>query len=154
MSMCRVFSCVVGRGCLLWPVCSPGKTLLNFELFHFVLLGPFCLLLQVSLDFLLLHSNLLYWKVHLFGVLINTAEHAWADFSLTNSKSGLSCCVQLLSCGQLFATPWTSACKAFLSLSISWNLPKFIAIALVMPSNHVIFCRPLLPSIFPSIKLF
>ena len=154
MSMCSVFFCVVGTECLLWLMHSISKTLLDFDLLCFVFQGQICLLLQVSLDFLLLHSNLLYWKVHLFGVLINTAEHAWADFSLTNSKSGLSCCVQLLSCGQLFATPWTSACKAFLSLSISWNLPKFIAIALVMPSNHVIFCRPLLPSIFPSIKLF
>ena len=39
MSMCRVFSCVVGRGCLLWPVCSLGKTLLAFALLHSVLQG-------------------------------------------------------------------------------------------------------------------
>ena len=49
---CRVFSCVVGRGCLLWPVHSLGKTLLAFVLLHFVLQGQTCLLLQVSLDFL------------------------------------------------------------------------------------------------------
>ena len=47
MSMCRVFSCVVGRGCLLWPVCSLGKTLLVFALLHSVLQGQICLLLQV-----------------------------------------------------------------------------------------------------------
>ena len=71
MSICRVFSCVVGRGCLLWPVCSFGKTLLAFALLHFVLQGQTCLLLQVSLDFLLLHSNPLWWKGHLFwGVLV------------------------------------------------------------------------------------
>ena len=40
MSMCRVFSCVVGRGCLLWPVCSLGKTLLAFALLHSVLHTP------------------------------------------------------------------------------------------------------------------
>ena len=57
MSMYRVFSCVVGRGCLLWPVHSLGKTLLAFALLHFVLQGQICLLLQVSLDFLLLHSS-------------------------------------------------------------------------------------------------
>ena len=57
MSMCRIFSCVVGRGCLLWPVCFLGKTLLAFALLHFVLQGQICLLLQVSLDFLLLHSS-------------------------------------------------------------------------------------------------
>ena len=57
VSMCRVFSCVVGRGCLLWPVCSLGKTLLDFALLHFVLQRQIFLLLQVSLDFLLLHSG-------------------------------------------------------------------------------------------------
>ena len=57
MSMCRVLSCVVGRGCLLWPVCSLGKTLLAFALLHSVLQGQICLLLQVFLDFLLLHSS-------------------------------------------------------------------------------------------------
>ena len=50
-------SLVVGRGCLLWPVCSLGKTLLAFALLHSVLQGQICLLLQVSLDFLLLHSS-------------------------------------------------------------------------------------------------
>ena len=48
MSMCRVLSCIVGRGCLLWPVPSLGKTLLAFALLHFVLQGQTCLLLQVS----------------------------------------------------------------------------------------------------------
>ena len=57
MSMCRVFSCVVGRGCLLWPVCYLSKSLLAFAVLHFVLQGQICLLLQLSLDFLLLHSS-------------------------------------------------------------------------------------------------
>ena len=48
--MCRIFSCVVRRGCLLWPVCSLGKTLLAFDLLHFILQGQICLLLQVFLD--------------------------------------------------------------------------------------------------------
>ena len=47
MSMCRVISCVVGRGYLLWPVHSLGKTVLAFDLLHFVLQGQTCLLLQV-----------------------------------------------------------------------------------------------------------
>ena len=55
--MCRVFSCVVGRGCLLWPVRSLGKTLLAFALLHSVFQGQICLLLPVFLDFLLLHSS-------------------------------------------------------------------------------------------------
>ena len=68
--MCRVFSCVVGRGCLLWPVRSLGKTLLTFDLLHFVLQGPICLLLQVYLDCLLLQSSPLQWRGHLFWVLV------------------------------------------------------------------------------------
>ena len=66
MSMCRVFSCVVGRGCLLWPLRSLGKTLLAFALLHSILQGQTCLLLQVFLDFIILHSNPLWWKGHLF----------------------------------------------------------------------------------------
>ena len=69
MSMCRVFSWVVGRGCFLWPVHSLGRTLLAFALLHSVLQGQICLLLQVFLDFLLLHSSPLWWK-DLFWVLV------------------------------------------------------------------------------------
>ena len=56
----------------------------------------------------------------------------------------------------LFAIPWTAAYQASLSLTISWSLPKFMSIALVMPSSHLIlWCPvPLLPSIFPSIRVF
>ena len=56
----------------------------------------------------------------------------------------------------LFATPWTAGHQASLSLTISWSLPKFMTIESMMPSNHSILCHPLLllPSIFPSIKVF
>ena len=70
MSMCRVFSCVVGRGHLLWPVRSLGKTLLVFALLCFVLQNQICMFLQVFLDFLLLHSSPLWWKGHRFWVLV------------------------------------------------------------------------------------
>ena len=62
--------------------------------------------------------------------------------------------VQLLSRVWLFATPWTAACQA--SLPITMSLPKLMSIESVMPSNHFILCRPLvlLPSIFPSIRVF
>ena len=66
MSMCRVISCLVGKSCLLWPVHSLGKTLLVFSLLHFVLQNQTCLLFQVSLDFLLSYSRLLWWNGHLF----------------------------------------------------------------------------------------
>ena len=64
--------------------------------------------------------------------------------------------IQLPSHVQLFATPWTEARQASLSLTISWSLSKFMSIALVMPSSHLILWCPLflLPSIFPSIRDF
>ena len=64
--------------------------------------------------------------------------------------------VQLLSCVQLFTTPWTAACQASLSITNSWSLLKLTSIDLVMPYNHLISCCPLLlpPSIFPSIRVF
>ena len=64
--------------------------------------------------------------------------------------------VQLLSHVQLFATPWTTACQASLSITNSQSLPKLMSIDLVMPSNHLILCHPLLllTSILPSISVF
>ena len=62
----------------------------------------------------------------------------------------------MLSCVQLFATQLTAAYQASLSFTISQSLLKLVSIELVMPSNHLILCHPLLllPLIFPSIKLF
>ena len=64
--------------------------------------------------------------------------------------------VQLLSHVRLFGTPCTAECQPSPSFTISWSLLKFMSIELVMPSNHLILCRPhlLLPSIFPSIRVF
>ena len=62
--------------------------------------------------------------------------------------------VQLLS-HRLFATPWTAAQRASLSITNSWSLLIFMSIKLVMPSNHLILCHPFLPlpSIFPRIRV-
>jgi len=63
--------------------------------------------------------------------------------------------VQLLSCVRLFATLWAAARQASLSVTISWSLLKLMSIESVMPPNHLILCHPLLlPSIFPSIRVF
>ena len=64
--------------------------------------------------------------------------------------------VQSLSHVRLSATPWTAALQASLSITNSHNLPKLMSIELVMPSNHLFLCCPLLlpPSIFPSIRVF
>ena len=64
--------------------------------------------------------------------------------------------VQLLSRVLLFASPWTAAHQASLSFTISWSLLKLMSIELMMPSNYLILCCPLLllSSIFPSIRVF
>ena len=64
--------------------------------------------------------------------------------------------VQLLSRVRLFATPWTAVCQDSLSITSSQSLLKLMSIKLVIPSNHLILCHPLLlpPSIFPSIRIF
>ena len=75
----------------------------------------------------------------------------WSD--ITRAQFGS---VQSLSRVQLFATPWTAACQASLSITNSRSLLKLISIESVIPSNHLILCRPLFfpPSIFPSIRVF
>ena len=77
------------------------------------------------------------------------------------SQFGTSCYYQLssiwsLSHVQLFVTPWTAACQASLSITNSQSLLQLMPIESVMTSNHLIFCCPLLllPSIFPSIRVF
>ena len=64
--------------------------------------------------------------------------------------------VQSLSHVQLFVTSWTAACQASLSFPVSQNLLKLMSVESVMPSNHLVLCCPflLLPSIFPSIRVF
>ena len=77
----------------------------------------------------------------------------WCDW---NSESFSLLVVQSLRRARLFATPWTAACQASLSFTISQSLLKFLFIESMMLSNHLILCHPLflLPSIFPSIKIF
>ena len=84
----------------------------------------------------------------------------WADegeASSSHEPTTLSVSsVQSLSRVRLFATPWTAACQASLSITNSWSPPKLTSIESVMPSNHLILCRPviLLGLIFPSIRVF
>ena len=74
---------------------------------------------------------------------------------ISNTSVQLSS-VQLLSHVQIFVTSWTVACQASLSITNFWSLLKLMYIELVMPSNHLILCHPLLllPLIFPSITVF
>ena len=92
-------------------------------------------------------STVPYWKHD--GSCICAMLSATAIFVMCQS-------VQSLSHVQLFATPWTATLQAPLSITNSWSLLKLLSIESVMPSNHLILCCPLvlLPSIFPSIRVF
>ena len=76
--------------------------------------------------------------------------------SLSKCRLSIVLVVRLLSCVQLFATSWTAAHQTSLSITKSGSLLKFMSIELVMPSNHLILCHPLLllPSIFSSFRVF
>ena len=76
----------------------------------------------------------------------------WVIFDLLN----YGCCSVAHSCPVLCDPPWTAAHRPFLSFTISWSLLKCMSIEPVMPSNHLILCHALLllPSIFPSIRVF
>ena len=92
-----------------------------------------------------------YIAIPHFNRSLELQKNEWQGFILLGRKK-----VQSLSRVQLFATPWTAACQVSLSITNSWSLLKLMSIELVMPSNHLIFCWPLLlmPLIFPSIRVF
>ena len=97
---------------------------------------------------------------------IRVASHSWgsntSNFSITEVRLEKCMCknqfssVQSLSRLWLFATPWTAACQAFLSLTNSRSLLRLMSIKLAISPNHLILCHPLplLPSVFPSIRVF
>ena len=80
----------------------------------------------------------------------------WMVAFIVKKKNTFLSSLQSLSCVWLFMTPWTAARQATLSITNSWSSLKLMSIGLVMPSNHLILCHPLLllPSIFPSIRVF
>ena len=81
---------------------------------------------------------------------------SWSLLKFVSIESICFSSVQLLSCVRFFETPWTAACEASLFITNSRSLLKLMSIESVMPSNHLILCHPflLLPSIFPSIRVF
>ena len=95
------------------------------------------------------------WQATAHGVTQSQTRLKQLSFSHTQAHTQLSS-VQSLSRIRLFATPWTTAHQTFLSITNSQSLLKLLSIELVMPSNHLILCHPVLlpPSIFPSITVF
>ena len=119
------------------------------------LINPVCLFKEPALSFILfyffffsLFYFLLLFPSTVFGIVV-------IQFFLVLLGVRFSS-VQLLSRVQLFATPWTAAHQASLSITNSWSLLKLMSTESVMPSNHLILCCPLLllPSTFPSIGVF
>ena len=100
------------------------------------------------------HSSILSWRIPGTEEPGRLAK-SWTQLSTGESSSVQLSSVQSLSRVRLFATPWT-ATHASLSIIKSRSLLKLMSIESVMPSNHLILCRPLLlpPSIFPSIRVF
>ena len=99
-------------------------------------LGPYAMLCYTRyMHYLVLLITTAFWNgtLNTPHLVIQSPSHAW-----------------------LFATPWTAAFHASLSFTISQSLLRLMSIESVMPSNHLIFCQPflLLPSIFPSIRIF
>ena len=87
--------------------------------------------------------------------LMQLCNSMWGSVSDLLTRK-LFAVVQSLSRVQLFATPWTAAHQAPLSSAVAQSLLKIMSIKLMMPSNHLILCHPLLllPSVFPSIRIF
>ena len=115
------------------------------------------------------HSSIPAWKIPraeesggLYSMGSQRVRHDWVTHLrkrtsiLTANKSWfVVVVVELLHYVRLFAAPWTAACQTSLSFTISWSVLQFMSIELVMLSNHLILCHPLLllPSIFPSIRV-
>ena len=89
------------------------------------------------------------------AVSLHNSETARKHVSVNLGTGALFSTVQF-SCVWIFVTPWTTACQASLFIASSWNLLKLMSIELVMPSNYLILCRPLLllSSTFSSIRVF
>ena len=89
-------------------------------------------------------------------ILANSSRPNYVGCSHSFFKNGFKVSVQSLSRVRLFVTPWTAAHQASLSFTISRSLLKLMSIQSLMPTNHLILCRLLLllPSIFPSIRVF
>ena len=109
------------------------------------------ILIEIALN-LYCFLNISFWL--LLGC--RNSRLLYINFVSCNFIHSLFSSVQSLSRVWLFVTPWTAACQTSLSITNSRSLPKLVSIVSVMPSNHLIFCRPFLlpPSIFPSIRVF
>ena len=104
---------------------------------------------------MVIHSSILAWRIPTDrGVWQATVHGVTKTWTQLSDKAHTFSSVQLLSRVQLFATPWIAARQASLSITNSWSSPKLTSVKSVMPSSHLILCRPLLllPPIPPNIR--
>ena len=155
-----------------------GGALLHKGLFHQALgtvfsFLPHCYAFHTHLSFIslcpVLPQSWLYFQYFFLPLSPSCFSELAENWWIENKKLALKCCccriskpnicfvvVRSLSRVQLFVTPWITALQASVSSTISWSLLKLMSTKSVMPSNHLILCHPLLllPSIFPSIRVF
>ena len=112
------------------------------------------MLKKLDLHFQLLLNYSLYLFSYCFFLLLNVGLFVSKGKSIVSMLAVPV--IQSLSHVRLSAIPWTAACQASLSFTISWSLVKLMPIESVIPFHHLILCHPLLclPSIFPSIRIF
>ena len=142
-------------------------------MFHWIASGNKSALIIIIFCSCIYNVSFLIWLVLCFVFIfpLSLAFTTWLSYEVC-CMSLWFCCVSLkflhpmvisqfssvqsLSHVRLFATPWIAAHQASLSIANSWSLLRFMSIESVIPSNHLILCRPLLlpPSIFPSIRVF
>ena len=96
------------------------------------------------------------WNSNVLYFFLKNIYNDQVEIYSMNASSVQFSSVQSFSHVRLFGTPWTAACHASRSINKSQSLLKLMSIELVMPSNHLILCSPLLllPLIFPSIRIF
>jgi len=130
-------------------------------LFYWHIVALQCCVLFCSTAEWVSHTYIL-WQPHLYPLFLGFTSRLGHHRLLSRVRCALQqilvvvVIVQSLSHVQLFATPWTAACQASLSFSISWSLLRLMCLELVTPSSHLILCHALLllPSVFPSIRVF
>ena len=136
--------CLFTKSCL--TLCVPMLKFMSIELVmlssHLFLCHPLLLLPSIFFRISVLWIHFLKIRNISVNLLQGVTESVQSVQSLTHVR--------------LFVTPWTAARQASLSITKSWSLLKLMSIESVMPSSHLILCRPLLlpPSIFPSIRVF
>ena len=120
----------------------PREVLLKYSIWYFVEFYP---IVKISIS---IHEAKAREIAHFIFKRTGVGDLTFSFYQFSS--------VQSLSCVRLFATSWTAARQSSLSITNSWSLLKLMSIESVMPSNHLILCHPLLllPSIFPSIRIF